>query len=51
MKSEAEMTLHEDVMAELLACYGEGENTDWPYLTDLADLIVSMIQKHSGGTP
>lgn len=46
---EAEMALHEAVMSELLACYGEGEDTDWPYLNDLADLIVSMIEKHAQG--
>lgn len=34
------------VWTELLECYGEGEDTDWPYLTDLTDLIVSMIQRH-----
>lgn len=42
------MDLREGVMAELLECYGEGDNTDWPYLNDLADLIVSMIQKYGG---
>jgi hypothetical protein len=34
------------VWTELLECYGEGDDTDWPYLTDLTDLIVSMIQRH-----
>jgi hypothetical protein len=34
-------------MSELLACYGEGEDTDWPYLTDLAEVIVALIEKHA----
>jgi dTDP-D-glucose 4,6-dehydratase len=38
--------LRDQVMAELLACYGEGENTDWPYLTDLCEVIVGMILKY-----
>lgn len=40
-------TVREDVMQELLACYGEGENTDLPYLEDLADLVVSLVKKHA----
>lgn len=49
--SDEDMALHEDVMGELLACYGEGDDTDWPYLTDLAGLIVSLIHKHGTGGP
>lgn len=39
--------VRDEVWTELLACYGEGEDTDWPYLTDLCDLIVSMIDRHA----
>lgn len=41
----AEMERYERVFGELVACYGEGEDTDWPYLTDLASLIVDMIER------
>lgn len=47
----SEPTQHADdvrdaVWSELLDCYGEGDDTDWPYLTDLTDLIVGMIEKY-----
>ena len=35
----------ERVFEELVQCYGEGEDTDWAYLTDLASLIVEMIER------
>lgn len=41
--------LHDAVWGELLACYSEGEDTDWPYLTDLTELIVDMIKRHARG--
>ncbi len=48
MTPEAELreSIKDAVWTELIDCYGEGEDTDWAYLTDLCDLIVSMIQKH-----
>lgn len=35
--------LKEAVWAELVACYG-GEDADWPFLTDLCDVVVSLIE-------
>lgn len=40
-------SLHEEVLNELVSCYGEGESTDWPYLTDLASLIVSIVEREA----
>lgn len=46
---ESRMSLWETVICELADCYGEGDETDWPYLTDLASLIVDMIDRHAAG--
>jgi hypothetical protein len=43
--------LRDDVWAELLACYGEGEDTDWPWFTDLVDLVVELIERHTAPQP
>jgi hypothetical protein len=39
-------TIRDQVWCELSAYYNEGEDTDWQYLTDLCDLVVSMIEEH-----
>lgn len=44
--AETVAEVRDAVWCELLALYGEDEDTDWPYLTDLTDVIVGMIQKH-----
>ena len=41
------IAIRDDVWAELIACYGEDEDTDWPYLSDLCDLIMAMIVKYA----
>jgi hypothetical protein len=46
--------IRDDVLAEILACYGVNEEdpeADWLYLNDLADLIVSLIHKHAEAQP
>jgi hypothetical protein len=47
--------LKDAVWGELLVCYGEGENTDWPWFTDLVDVVIGLIGKYGasndGSTP
>lgn len=43
-------TLREQVQAELLECYGEGENTDWPWLNDLVEVVVGLVEKHAASS-
>ena len=44
-QSATSVAFRERVLDELVACYGEAEDTDWPYLNDLADLIVNLCEQ------
>ena len=41
---EDEHALRAPVLTELAACYG---TDDWPWLSDLADVVVGLIEEHA----